>query len=53
MIDDAYTRPCNSKINEHSASEWLSQFSNNSKDDNQKGGNYAGRGGGGAQGNRG
>ena len=31
MIDDAYTRPCNSKINEHSASEWLSQFSNNSK----------------------
>ena len=39
MIEDQYTRPCNMKVNEQVASEWLSSFSNNSKDESSNKGN--------------
>ena len=45
MIEDQYTRPNNIKVNEQIAAEWLSNFSNNQKDESSKGGNYPPRGG--------
>ena len=45
MIEDQYTRPNNIKVNEQVAAEWLSNFSNNQKDESNKGGNYPSRGG--------
>ena len=33
MVEDQYTRPNNVKVNEQIPAEWLSNFSNNQKDE--------------------